>query len=99
MSRPDYPPGTIVEHRQRFIVRTDRYGQHHRKHAGARKLQPVGDVEVVEVGRVRWRVYRMQPGMWVASGSVPGAWTELAPFGTHAAAIAYADRMARKETR
>ena len=97
MTRPDYPPGTIIEHRQRFVVRADRYGQHARKHAGARKLRRIGEHEVVEVAG-RWKVRQSPPGRWIASRRGPD-WTELIAFPSHAAAIAWADRTARQETR
>ena len=96
MSRPDCPPGTIIEHRQRFVVRTDRYGQHHRKYAGARKLEPMGDVERIVIG-ARWRVERRDGWSTVSHPTWGVVWrTRIA---SHASAIAYADRLARQEQR
>ena len=94
MSRPDYPVGTIIEHRQRFVVRADRYGQHHHKHAGAHKLEPMGDVERVVIG-ARWRVVR-RVGWSTVTHPTAGV---LLFTRDHAAAIAYADRLAREEAR
>ena len=102
MQRGDLKPGTIVEHRTRFLVSSRLYGPQSRKHAGRRKFIPLGDVEQVVVGE-RWRVYRVDlrslgiEPYWIAQGGEPGedgrpGWYL---FDTFTEAISYADKCAR----
>ena len=102
IQRGDLKPGTIVEHRTRFLVSSRLYGPQSRKHAGRCKFIPLGDVEQVVVGE-RWRVYRVDlrslgiEPYWIAQGGELGedgrpGWYL---FDTFTEAISYADKCAR----
>lgn len=98
ISRADLLPGQIVEVRQRYLV-TDRRNSV----TGEHKLRHLPPDELVIV-RGRWRVSRTRfwgvAPYWVAAEQTPPGMstldTDLAIFDTHAEAIAYADRQARR---
>ena len=109
-TRADLRPGMVVEVRQRYVVGTKRYRPADHEHAdprpgraGNRKLYPTGEPAELVIVRGRWRVSRhamLGLPYWVAAEQTPpgmSTWdTDWATFDTHAEAIAYADRQARR---
>lgn len=90
MTRPDCPPGTIIEHRQRFVVTAQRRSEVSGKHPGKLRYRELGPVERVVVGG-RWKVIRR----YGRSYAIHPDRIHVFVSASHAAAIAYADRMAR----
>lgn len=103
IQRGDLTPGTVVEHRTRFLVSSRLYSETSPKHAGRPKSIQLGRAEQVVVG-VRWRVGRVDlrslgiEPYWIAQGGElgedgrPGWYT----FDTFAEAINFADKCARE---
>ena len=101
IERGDLTPGTIVEHRTRFLVMPSAYTERSWKHSGRHKFRQLGEVEQVIVGE-RWRVYRNDlrslgfDAYWIAAGGLLDDDEHPDGFDTFAEAVAYADKRARE---